>query len=292
MKNSTDNTDCQLDLPNFNLPNFYLLGHRGARAEFLENSEQGFAYAQQLRHGHRQLDGVEFDVQMTADGEFVVVHDETLTRLCGEQSWVMDKSLAELVKIAQSDHLRCSQPFDNKFTHQKMLPLSQLLPYLQGYGHIELEIKTHAKTHPQVLVKNLLRLLSDKDWQKLPITLTSFDTDILVQLQIQQALLPYRFNTGLLLEPHTTLSSQIAFSPLPNNHQLIYDSVNLACRLGCSQLGVYYAVITPTLVNLAKQFGLQVTAWTVNEIAVAKKLLAMGVDCVITDVPSEFLSKL
>lgn len=45
----------------------FLLGHRGARAEMLENSQVGFAYAQHLRLHNQGLDGVEFDVQITAD---------------------------------------------------------------------------------------------------------------------------------------------------------------------------------------------------------------------------------
>ncbi|MFW2178108.1 MULTISPECIES: glycerophosphodiester phosphodiesterase [unclassified Moraxella] len=273
----------------------YLLGHRGARAEWLENSQMGFEYVQTLQN--QGLDGVEFDVQMTADGEFVVVHDETLRRLVGEQSWVMDKDLAELGRFKQSDNARFQATFDKKFWGQPILSLQDLLPYLHGYRHIELEIKTHAKTNPQALVKNLLDLLLNKklsntDWQNLPITLTSFDTDILVELQNQQQFNAVKFPIGLLLEHNAPLASQIKFLPLPNpqGKKLINDTFNFACQLGCVQVGVYYALITPKMVETAHRFELKVTAWTVNDIEVAKKLINMGVDCVITDFPTEFLS--
>lgn len=272
--------------------NFYLLGHRGARAERLENSENGFCHAQTLqKHG---LNGVEFDVQMTADGAFVVVHDETLQRLSNLQSRIADKTLAELTQVYQSDIGRFDERFNCNFLGQKILLLIDLLPYLHGYQHIELEIKTHAKTHPQALVKNLLRLLSNKNWQDLPITLTSFDTEVLSQLQLQQSYFPIRLNTGLLLEPKAILNTQIAFLPTldKTGETLIYDTFNLACRLGCCQVGVYYPLITPELVAIAKRFGLKVTAWTVNDVAVAKNLIEMGVDCVITDYPTSFLDKL
>ena len=36
----------------------YLLGHRGARAEYLENSAIGFAHAQHLQVNGKQLDGI------------------------------------------------------------------------------------------------------------------------------------------------------------------------------------------------------------------------------------------
>lgn len=283
---------------------YYLLGHRAARAELLENCQDGFAYVQRLQKHDKQLDGVEFDVQMTADGKFVVLHDETLNRLAGQQSWIADKTWAELNAVVQSDHGRFSQRFELGFLKHHVLLLDDLLPYLQYFHHIELEIKTHAKTQPAVLVKNLLRLLSQEVWQALPITLTSFDTDILYQIQNQQQFLTFHFPTGLLLEPktlepkilepNTRLASQIAFLPTPDTagKNLILQTFNRACALGCRQVGIYYALITPTLLEIAKIYGLTVTAWTVNEVDVAKSLIKMGVDCVITDYPTQFLTQL
>jgi len=283
---------------------YYLLGHRAARAEMLENCQDGFAYVQQLQKHGKQLDGVEFDVQMTADGKFVVVHDETLNRLARQQSWIADKTWAELNAIVQSDYGRFSQRFELGFLKHHVLLLNDLLPYLQHFRHIELEIKTHAKTQPASLVKNLLRLLSQEIWQDLPITLTSFDTDILYQIQNQQQFLTFHFPTGLLLEPKTlepktlahktTLAGQIGFLPTPDaaGKNLILQTFNRACALGCSQVGIYYPLITPTLLEIAKIYGLTVTAWTVNEVDVAKRLINMGVDCVITDYPTQFLTQL
>lgn len=288
---------------------YYLLGHRAARAEMLENCQDGFSYVQQLQKHGKQLDGVEFDVQMTADGKFVVVHDETLNRLAKQQSWIADKTWAELESIVQSDYGRFSQRFELGFLKHHVLLLDDLPPYLQHFRHIELEIKTHAKTQPASLVKNLLRLLSQEVWQALPVTLTSFDTDILYQIQSQQQFLNFHFPTGLLLEPKTlepktlepktlepkaTLASQIAFLPTPDTagKNLILQTFNRACALGCSQVGIYYALITPTLLEIAKVYGLTVTAWTVNEVDVAKRLIEMGVDCVITDYPTQFLTQL
>lgn len=288
---------------------YYLLGHRAARAEILENCQDGFSYVQQLQKHGKQLDGVEFDVQMTADGKFVVVHDETLNRLAKQQSWIADKTWAELESIVQSDYGRFSQRFELGFLKHHVLLLDDLPPYLQHFRHIELEIKTHAKTQPASLVKNLLRLLSQEVWQALPVTLTSFDTDILYQIQSQQQFLNFHFPTGLLLEPktlepktlepktlepETMMASQIAFLPTPDaaGKNLILQTFNRACALGCSQVGIYYPLITPTLLEIAKIYGLTVTAWTVNEVEVAKRLIGMGVDCVITDYPTQFLTQL
>lgn len=53
------------------------LGHRGARALAPENTLAG------MRAGMAAgADGVEFDVQRTADGHLVVFHDDDLRRIC------------------------------------------------------------------------------------------------------------------------------------------------------------------------------------------------------------------
>ena len=50
-----------------------LIGHRGARGLFPENTLEGFAAAAALG-----LDGIELDVVLTADGVPVVCHDPAL----------------------------------------------------------------------------------------------------------------------------------------------------------------------------------------------------------------------
>lgn len=56
-------------------PHPLLLGHRGAPAELPENTLAGFRRAVELG-----ADGVELDVQLSADGVPVVIHDCTLQR--------------------------------------------------------------------------------------------------------------------------------------------------------------------------------------------------------------------
>ena len=55
-----------------------ILGHRGASADFPENTLEAFSGAIAQR-----ADGVELDVMRCASGELVVCHDEWLDRLAG-----------------------------------------------------------------------------------------------------------------------------------------------------------------------------------------------------------------
>ena len=44
-------------------------------------------------------DGIELDVQMTKDGELVVIHDETINRVSNGKGWVKDYTYEELKKF-------------------------------------------------------------------------------------------------------------------------------------------------------------------------------------------------
>jgi glycerophosphoryl diester phosphodiesterase len=68
-----------------------VIGHRGARNLWPENSLDGFERTRALG-----IEGVEFDVHPTRDGELVVIHDPTLDRTTEGQGPVADRTAAEL----------------------------------------------------------------------------------------------------------------------------------------------------------------------------------------------------
>ena len=65
--------------------------HRGASSDAPENTLEAFRLA--VEQG---ADGIELDVQMSADGALVVIHDETLNRVSDGSGFVKDRTLAEL----------------------------------------------------------------------------------------------------------------------------------------------------------------------------------------------------
>jgi glycerophosphoryl diester phosphodiesterase len=68
-----------------------IVGHRGARDIWPENSLDGFRRTRDLG-----VDGVEFDVHVARDGELVVIHDPTLERTTDGQGAVAGRTAAEL----------------------------------------------------------------------------------------------------------------------------------------------------------------------------------------------------
>ncbi len=237
------------------LKNTLLLGHRGARGEALENTFSGFEHAQHLNI--KGLVGVEFDVQLSADGHLIVFHDDTLQRMCGQQARVDQLNLAEIQRHSQ-------------FGHQ-IMTLEQVTPLLNGFTDIELEIKTHDRTDYTKLVKALTRNLIDSPLAKLPIVLTSFDVEL--HARVQRSTLLKHIPRGLLIrEP-----------------KLLKQAPNTALQLDCVQLGIHYPLISRAVIEHSHRYGLPVSAWTVNDIDTIKQLIVWQVDVIITDYPSHLL---
>ena len=74
--------------------------HRGASGYAPENTLEAFKKAEKMK-----ADGVELDVQLTKDGELVVIHDETVDRVSGEKGFVKDYTLKELKRLNVSKHM-------------------------------------------------------------------------------------------------------------------------------------------------------------------------------------------
>lgn len=68
--------------------------HRGASGEAPENSLAAFARAIEIG-----ADGIELDVQRTADGILVVTHDETTGRLAGQPGQIAQRTLSQLRQL-------------------------------------------------------------------------------------------------------------------------------------------------------------------------------------------------
>jgi len=68
--------------------------HRGASGYAPENTLVAFQKAIDLK-----ADGIELDVQVTKDGQLVIIHDETVDRVSDAKGWVKDFTYGELKKL-------------------------------------------------------------------------------------------------------------------------------------------------------------------------------------------------
>lgn len=111
-----------------------LLAHRGWASRYPENSRVGIEAA--LQAG---VACVEFDIQLSSDGEPVVIHDQTLDRTAGISARVSDLSLAELSTVSVHEPAR----FGGRFAGERLPSLAEIVDLLRDWpkAHAFVEIK-------------------------------------------------------------------------------------------------------------------------------------------------------
>lgn len=123
------------------------LSHRGESDDAPENTLNAFSLAME-----RDSDGIELDIRLSADGEVVCVHDETLERVAGAKLAVAETSLAELRKFYPVPRL------------------SEALAVLRPGKHMQIELKG-----VQPLARPLKTVLEQWGGDRRSLALSSFE---------------------------------------------------------------------------------------------------------------------
>ena len=139
--------ECRVYLPN--KPKPYLMAHRGNRVACPENTLAAFRRA--LGDG---ADIIETDLHVTADGEFVCIHDATVDRTTDGSGPVAGMTLAQLKALSAS----YGRP---EFAAERIPALAELAALLPADVALAIELKTDRFLWPDVvyrLVKQLTAL--------------------------------------------------------------------------------------------------------------------------------------
>ncbi len=70
----------------------------------------------------------------------------------------------------------------------------------------------------------------------------------------------------------------------------VSEALTKAHVLGFQAVHPYFARVEPGHVGLARELGIELNVWTVNEVADMKRMASLGVDSIITDDPATALS--
>jgi glycerophosphoryl diester phosphodiesterase len=251
--------------------------HRGASHDAPENTLAAFRLAREMG-----ADGVELDVQASKDGEAVVIHDFMVDATTDGQGWVKDKTLAELKELdagswfdAPSINLR-GEPVEpsgrRRFAGQRIPTLQEVIIEVghQLLLNVELKAKVFgdsglALRQNSGLVAEVVRLIEDHNLIHRTIV-SSFNPLALRQVKR----LNHRINTGLIYYfdlPAHLIRALFLFLADP-------DALNPEKHL-----------VTQEYLAWARERGYRVNAWTVDEPAEMERLVALGVDGIITNRP-------
>lgn len=119
-----------------------ILGHRGYRSKFPENTMLAFAKAYEF-----SADGIECDVQKTKDGEYIIFHDDELSRITGRMGKVADTTLKVISNLDAGKG-------------ERIPGISDFLDSLPADKFINIELKEETLTPADS--EKILRMLEDR----------------------------------------------------------------------------------------------------------------------------------
>ena len=228
-----------------------IIGHRGYAASAPENTLASIEAA--LSAGAR---AVEFDVRVAGCGTPVLIHDETLDRTTDGDGPVERRSIEEL------QTLDAGSWFDPEFTDEQIPTLSRALDHVVGRAHqIYPEVKGIREPSDVDGMVGLVRErgMSDRT------TFISIDWSVLERVRARGAAIRIGFIvvTADLFDEALSLAAADPAAILDLNHEIVLDD--------------------PSVVRRAKDEGVDVVTWTVNEPDEATRLRRAGVIGFTTD---------
>ncbi len=131
----------------------YLVAHRGCMAYYPENTLVSLEAAIQGGAQH-----IEFDLQCSADGELILMHDTDLQRTCGVQGNVFEMAFSELKNIRAHEPER----FSLAFFKQHIPHINDVVKLLKKYPHVTAFVEIKKEALDYFGVENVMpRLMQD-----------------------------------------------------------------------------------------------------------------------------------
>lgn len=235
-----------------------VLSHRGGADEFPENSREAFSAMSDMG-----LRYIETDVQASADGELVIMHDPFLNRTTDGSGRVSSFDWADIKQLVDGSGKR------------PML----LREVLDDFPEITLnvDIKGDDGVLPAI---NLLKSGAYDD----RILLASFSEKRLRALRAALPNIATSLGTSAIAK---LVMAGHAGSSL--RRQLLKGVPGPAQGAVCAQVPMFFKnlpVLSDDFVEVATTHGLDVHVWTINELMDMDRVLSFGARGIITDRPS------
>lgn len=220
--------------------------HRGYSAAYPENTIPAFKGAIQVG-----ADWAELDVQQTADGEVIVMHDSNLKRTTGLDKEVWQVTWDEIKDLDNGSW------FDKKYQTVRIPTLEEVLKVCRGKIHLNIEIKPSG--HDKDLEEQVAKLLK-KYHMRDTCVVSSLKYDSLRKIKQADDSIETAYITSVSYGNFTDLEYADGYS-------------------------VESTLLSKSFVNKAQKAGKQIYVWTVNSEERLEKVVGMGIDNVITDDP-------
>ena len=228
--------------------NTLMVAHRGLSGIEPENTSFAFVAA-----GNRSYFGIETDIHTTADGDFILTHDDNAKRVCGVDCVIEETDFATL---------RALPLFDMEgFADREEIHMPTLEEYVRICKRYEklcvLELKNHMA---EADVRRIMDRIEAEDYLQ-NVIFISFDFENLVYVRNYRPEQRVQF----LFEKFT-------------------DDILERVKAHHFDVDVYYRSLTEEYIKALHAEGLLVNCWTVNRPEAAEQLISWGVDYITTNI--------
>lgn len=241
-----------------------IFGHRGAAGLAPENTLPSFALGIALG-----ADVLELDVHGTRDGVVVVFHDPTLDRTTDGSGPLREHSFAELKRLdAGYRFSRNGQDFSYR-GHGVRIPAFEDVLKAFPLARCNIEIK---QEDPPIVeeVVSIIRRLDARH----RVLLAAEHDSIMQRIRLHANDVATSFCTGEVIDFLERVSGR-GFT----DYRPVGRALQIPPHFGDIEL------VNPTTVAAAHRAGLEVHVWTINQADEMQRLLAFGVDGLISDLP-------
>lgn len=225
-----------------------IIAHRGLSGLEKENTNLAFVAA-----ANRSYYGIETDIHRTADGKFIVIHDDKTDRVSGMHCKVEETDLAILRRITLTD------------TDGSTGRVDLHLPTFEEYVSV-------CKKYEKVSVLELKGALSAEDAEAIIATLRNagqLEQTVFISFGLQNLI---HVRERLPEQPIQYLFSEWKPEILGILRQYRFDA------------DAYFGALTEELVAELHRNGIAVNCWTVNRPEDAERLVGWGVDFITSNI--------
>lgn len=238
-----------------------VISHRGANQVTPQNTIEAFKKAIFFK-----ADGFETDVHLTSDGVPVICHNYTIDKTSNGKGEIASNTLEYLKRFDFGSYFHHSYKGTEIPTLEEFLTLSEKA----NLKVLNIEIKS-PKSKDYVIADKIIEAVKAHGlFDKLLIS--SFDPDLLVYIKDYDE----NCKTGFLYSPDKPITYK----------RVLKNPVGFAKSIDADALHPHQIFVSQELVDEAHENGVMVNPWTVNKEKDIIKLVKMGVDGVITDVPN------
>jgi glycerophosphoryl diester phosphodiesterase len=250
-----------------------VMAHRGGAGLWPENTAHAFAGAVALG-----VDVLEMDLHGTADGALVVIHDATADRTTNGAGRVNSLTLADLKRLDAG--YRWTNDGGRTYPFRgKGITIPTLREVLDEFPHARLNIDI--KQAQPSLVKPFCRMLGESGATD-RVTVASFSSQTLAEFRSECPTVGTSAGTDEVL----ALASDLQAGREIARGKIRFRAVQVPETLGGR------GWLTTELVAAAHRGGVEVHVWTVNDEAGMRRMLALGVDGIMTDYPDKLIALL